>query len=971
MCADRHPFSAFRNLHRAIRPAAAWLCLCFSLCLSALPAQEAIEGVLEIARAGNADRAEEECRKILANQGASPALKAAVDFIRAENLLTRALGQTELKAAQDLLDDSIVHLERFLKTQPSAQLAMEARRGIDWRRQKKAERTAAALKLEGDARRLAEIRERSLELYAGLEVHFGDRIRALSAAAPGPQSQQELLEVRLDLPRAELAHSRLVGTDEDKRRRLLQSAIARLQDFQLDHCDSAVAFEACWLEGQCFAELGETKRAETRFQNAVLLRERLSRAGIEPNAYCLNIVRGASVSLTEALFKAEDYQRAAQAVDRALREDADLERERAGQALKLLKAECLAELEDLPGAQDLAGQVIAAGVDPRIAAAARERLKVWAADPRLKGSLSDAERMLGTAESLMEKEDWLPAIKSLRAVLEGCATKEEEEKYGSDAYYRQGLCYARLGRNYEAAFAYQRLFTLFPKAELAPRACFEAVRALASEEAISGDGKDGELKEKYLALLLEKWPEHPSARNVAFLKAEKAEKEKDYRRAAELYLEVREDAEAYEASLIAGARSWYFHAAGAAEAKEGEKPAEEAELKSYLLKAEEALGKFFARAASPGQPRDLAKLRENLTFLATQQLALVYTHEAVGKNGECLKLLEEYSGKCRPGDPRLARIWALEIRARLGLKQVDEAVKVLDGMIDRFPQSASVPAASRSVAISLDRLAEERIRKKDDPAAVREDLRRAGRYYLKWLREGPSRGAKLSPADLRYLAEALYTLARRLNGLDDSLTSFLDVPAGAVKERQYFQDAASVQSLLLEGKGGKLADKERLTVLTRRARCASFTASEPEDWQKARALYHEIVTSFKLFGASRSISKLDLQALQANPGLLPVYLELGEVYHELGRRGQGFQVQNARTVFNNVIAASAGGSEPWWIAKYLQVKSLFETGKGDDVRMARTILDNLEKNYPDYDADQFRIKGRLLELKGKVLRVTG
>src|SRR5262245_40176151 len=117
MCADRRPLSTFWRPYRAVPAAAAlWLCL------APLPAQEAIVGVLATARAGNADRAEEECKKILANQGASPALKAAVDFVRAENLLTRALSQTELKAALDLLDESIVHLERFLRSQPSPSL---------------------------------------------------------------------------------------------------------------------------------------------------------------------------------------------------------------------------------------------------------------------------------------------------------------------------------------------------------------------------------------------------------------------------------------------------------------------------------------------------------------------------------------------------------------------------------------------------------------------------------------------------------------------------------------------------------------------------------------------------------------------------------------------------------------------------------------------------------------------------------
>jgi hypothetical protein len=105
---------------------------------------------------------------------------------------------------------------------------------------------------------------------------------------------------------------------------------------------------------------------------------------------------------------------------------------------------------------------------------------------------------------------------------------------------------------------------------------------------------------------------------------------------------------------------------------------------------------------------------------------------------------------------------------------------------------------------------------------------------------------------------------------------------------------------------------------------------------------------------------------QANPSLLAVYLELGGAYLALGRMGQKFQFDNALTAFANVLKVTGTGSEPWWLAKYLTLRALYQRGAESDARTARTILENLEKNYPEYDGDKFRIRSRILELKGKL-----
>src|SRR5262245_63294876 len=113
-----------------------------------------------------------------------------------------------------------------------------------------------------------------------------------------------------------------------------------------------------WIEGLCQLELGNTTIAEDRFLGATTLTSRLRQGGKEPNEYHLSIVRGAYLALTESYLKGGKAGETAELVDRVLEKDPGLEREPAGLALKLQKAEALFRQGNIEEAHSLASQVM-------------------------------------------------------------------------------------------------------------------------------------------------------------------------------------------------------------------------------------------------------------------------------------------------------------------------------------------------------------------------------------------------------------------------------------------------------------------------------------------------------------------------------------------------------------------------------------------------------------------------------------
>jgi hypothetical protein len=290
-------------------------------------------------------------------------------------------------------------------------------------------------------------------------------------------------------------------------------------------------------------------------------------------------------------------------------------------------------------------------------------------------------------------------------------------------------------------------------------------------------------------------------------------------------------------------------------------------------------------------------------------------------------------------------------------------------MFDKYPDVPAIARACKSVAIKLDEQVGEMIKAKADQAKINENLRKISRYYAKWLNLAPALNMRITMADVLSVAETLYMIGKAINSLDENQISFLDLKGKAITERQYFLDAAFVHALLTEGKVGKLADRDRIVLMTRLARSYSFIAQDAEGWSKAKDHYENIMKTYKVVTPQGA---LDGGVLSQQRELLGVYVELGYVYVELGKASkQKFQLDNAVTVFSNVLRVVQPDSEPWWQSRFMVIQALFERGAENDLKTAKVALDNLERSNPTFDNNKFGMKDRFLELKKQINQVMG
>jgi TolA-binding protein len=941
---------------RKLSIACAAACLGFLLpAARALVAQSEIDEALRLAREGQEERAEEIVKRIVSSPSVSDADRTLAELVRAEAFYAEAALETKLERHLELLARSIQHLRSFLQSDsPPPRYALEARRALDGRLHRRADRVARASRSEPDARRQAELHAQAEDLYRELARHLRSRIQEAEKTRGG---EGELLELRIDLAKSLLELAQLPAVDRDERRRVLKDAIDRLQDMQYDYSDHVVSFEALWLEGQAQALSGEFREAEDRFGGAIHLRQRVAEPANDLGPYHLSIIRGAALSLAELFLESGRARDAAAVVESAFQHDRALAAEPIGLVLKLAKADALFQLGDAAAAHALASEVIQSDKDGRVAAAAKEKRRRWSLDAGSLGGQPSAERLLLLAELQADNEDWQGAIQSLRSAIDLAKTPDEVAKTHPEAYYRLGQCYTRLGRRDEAVGAFESLFKSFPEHDLAPRACFEAVSVLGG----SDDSRHRQLKEQYLELLVKQWPAHPAARNVAYLQAEKLEREQKLGEAAKAYLEVPEDADAYENALVGAARCLYGKAAAAPASSDA---AAAGAARRDLEQAAAALRRFFERAANPAlMPKgaQLAKLRAQLVYQATQQQALIDLHDLVQRPQDCLVLLERYQKSLADTDPKQARIAGLKVRALVALKRVDDAEAAFSLACERFPEHAGSGSTARLLAYHLEQDLDAAGAAPSEAGA--EKRRRIHRYSLAWLKEAAARGQKLSPGDVLETAETLFENAGRLNGLDAEASSFLDVRDAKLAEPERFKDLEAPLAALIEERFGALDAPVRLRARLLHARCLGFSAANADEWSRVKDRYEAIVESFKLVDAR---GQPDFNAFQVDvANLLAAYLEFGGACLELARGGQVPLYETALGVFQNVQALTDGSSKSWWLAQQLSISARLERASAADKRLARAVLANLEKNYPNFDDDKFRLKAQFIALKQK------
>lgn len=395
------------------------------------------------------------------------------------------------------------------------------------------------------------------------------------------------------------------------------------------------------------------------------------------------------------------------------------------------------------------------------------------------------------------------------------------------------------------------------------------------------------------------------------------------------------------------------------------------EVKQALRLAEEALKQVLATLNDPARRRaqgDAAKMQASLSWIGSLELAYVYLNDASPRYDEGLIHLENAVRALPPDDARLAKLWALEIHVQVAQRNADPAAKTLDLMFERFPDAPELVRACKRVAILLDEETTELVKEKADQAKIVENLRRICRYYTKWLVSAPGLNMRITLADALSVAEALYAGAKVINGLNEHVISFMDLKGRQVKEPLYFREAGYALSLIIEGKVGKIFDRDRLVLMTRLARCYSFIAQDEEGWNQANNYYENIMKVYNLVTPN---GDLDSTVLQNHRDLLGVYLEQGNVHRELGRLGATPHLASASMVFGNLLDRVHGESEFLWQRQYQVVESLVDSSDEEDFKRGKVSFEILERQSPDFDHDQFGMRTKFLELKKKIATRSG
>jgi tetratricopeptide (TPR) repeat protein len=884
-----------------------------------------------LARRGWIELAEELCEKVRKDPRAGAKARSNVPLVMAEVAVEKARRESRGAEVARILDASLA----TLRVEPRP--ALEVRTTIGWVLGEKARLLATVAELEEDRESRGTAAAEAARASGEFEAFERAMIDDLRKMPSTPEVESALLEARFELPRAILSRARLPGGEEGPRRALLKQALDGFVDVEFDTLPPA-SWEAQIEEGRCHTELGDFPRAEAKLQEILDLRKLLARkAQPEP------LLHRATLYLAQCLVAARKGRAALALVDGFLNGNPALANAGIGFALLLEKGSALHGLGNTPGAIALGLQVERVDPDGPLGKLARQRIRSWVGEgkgsPSVWMTLAEAENAQGRHRD---------AAKTLRRAIEACSTPAEKASFEPAATFKQGECFRALHQELEAAAAFEQVFRRWPAHELAVRAGVEAVRSVAREAALSGNPADGE---RLGRLLVDVEKLGPGVDSVKFLHAELCERKGQLQEAAELYRGVGEANEFFAQSMVSSAHCWRVDAA-----KRGKD-----EAVRELGLAQEALRRFLAWT-------EVHALDARIVGIAWRELAAVYAHPLVGRPKDALECLGKKGAQEGQDAEGRLRAWELQVQVQIAEGKTDDAGATLDQMLKERADAPATVRSCRLVFRALDRATEELVRAKADASRVRESARRSADRASRWVDLAKRQAAPPSTPELVEAADSLYHSARRLNDFGDEVVSFMDLKGKAVSERKPWEAAASVHGMLVELRREDFDAKDRLVAEIRLSRCLAFFASDTKEWERAKAQYDSIVRGHRMLDAA---GQLDPAVLQAQTSLFPVYLELGEAYFELGKRGQKFQFENALTIFTNVTRVTVACSGPWWHSKYRMISSLYERGEAGDIRMAVVLLDNLERNNPGFDGGKFGLKDQFAALGEKIRKVAG
>jgi hypothetical protein len=436
--------------------------------------------------------------------------------------------------------------------------------------------------------------------------------------------------------------------------------------------------------------------------------------------------------------------------------------------------------------------------------------------------------------------------------------------------------------------------------------------------------------------LTTRYANHPRASFAILLEAQGYEGDDDYLKAAETYEKVQPGAKSYLQAQFQEGNAYFMHAR-----KLARDAAKKAEAKPYF---DQAVGKLRKSIL------DLEKLADEtfdlpeknrllgLAFRARVSLAQVYLDDNVAQIDEALKSLEGLDeNKKFSGDPeKLAAIWDLRIRSYNKQGKLEEAAKLLDGLITKSPDSPAIATAAGAVAREYDARAAKVSEGTDDKAKreARDLWKRAARYYRL---SGQALLKGSGGREVSQVAERLFVLGLILNDVEGD--TFLGWKGGRGADTDYWSLAADLYDSALRQAPSRAG-------LLYMARAEGFLGQ----WAKASDAYSQFFDGLNVIDVASGQFSNSVLGDKENQklGVLNAYVEwsVAEARAAKAANNDADRIARALSIFSN-LAKNPGyikvDSKLWWFFKYEQIGVL--KAKGDYAEAGR-ILRDAERQTP-------------------------
>ncbi len=915
-----------------------------------------------LADAGYSDLARMVCDAVVARaeaNGASTgpeAVAARILAFEAETAEARDLD--DLAAREARLTDVLSRGEAFAKTLPQGPDADRLDAALATAQEEYAMILLERVQAEQDTAALARIRKQADDVFRRAIDSLTKRIQSNEKDRGSVETDEELAALDRKLivdmysrARMYYLHSLLLPADDNRRELVLDDALAAFQAFDFSYGRELLSFEGNIFQGLCYKALEQDDAALEAFDYAISLRE-----GFDPGPDGLRVLPpDAANVVSSAVFQKVQFQRelkdfagaAATAQDFL---DTVSDPLKADQGLPILaaQAEALGEAGDVPGSLAAAQALVAA--DPRGAWGARGR-EILANSASL-GSAGSAQApppvLLRIAETLFAKGEALRGHQTCAQARHGARRTATEQDIGAESFVLEGDAYAREGNIWDACVAWEAAALLYPQGVRAPDGLWSAINGYSDLYASEQLAWFRRAAQERLDLLSSSYSKHPLMAQAALIEGQWAEADRDYTKAAAVYAKVAPGSPAYGPAQRRAGANLLLQAKAQDDAK---KPAEAAKLRTQARQVLEVARKELELRM--GETLDkTARLRlSGLAFGARADIARLLLAGTPQDVAAVIPLLADVETVHAGEEDKLAETWRLRIKALELQGKLDEAVTMLDGLVQKSPDAAAIGPAAGSLARALDRAANELHEKTPGSTQAVSQWKQAARLYGLSVKPQLAGGARRDRAELEAVGTRLLALALTLEGAPEGSDSFLDWQPTALARPELWDQVRSILQAVLDSGGNYRAE-----ILL--GRVLAFQG----DWRDAAQTYSRMFDHEELMDISGK--RMDVGRIREKPELVPAYVEWATAESMAGSTGDDRErLSRAADLLTKALPNLDRWSKLWWRAKTQQIQNLMWQGRYDEADIA---LRELERTTDDYDKGEFGAREKLLALKAEV-----